>query len=81
MCVSIIINAGEKEIQTPAQFEKHFKLDSGLLDEDKELCLCNMDVDMIFYEYEIPYKMVQGDYYVGKLHLVKEDENEHFNCR
>ena len=79
MCVIIVINRGEKEIETPAQFHEHFKFElnapEGVLDEEwKGECLCPFPIGAILKEHGIDFKSdYTGDYYVGQLDLIKED--------
>jgi hypothetical protein len=75
MCVVIVINKGEKEIQTPREFEEHFKINPGVLDEDMDHCLCHVDIDEILSEHEIPYKLHWGDYYVGMLDQLEDESH------
>lgn len=71
MCGIIVINRGEKEIETPRQFLEHFGFeapkeeyyDSVHLD----CCLCQVDVEKGLTEHNIPFKFDLGDYYVGEL--------------
>lgn len=69
MCQKVIINRGEKEIESPNEFKQHF----GFLPKDAEngeldLCMCNCDLDATFIENGIEYGICAfGDYYVGDL--------------
>ena len=72
MCQKVIINRGEKEIESPRQFEQHF----GFLPDkeihydsiDMDCCLCSCDIDATFKEKRIEYGTCAfGDYYVGEL--------------
>jgi len=76
MCTIVVINRGEKEIETPRQFKDHFGFlpdgfevqedlyPEGTLDE----CLCHAALDETFDLNSIPYKRgSDGDYYVGML--------------
>ena len=69
MCQKVIINRGEKEIETPQEFEQYFGfLPNGYESEDFECCLCNCDLDATFKEKRIEYgTCAMGDYYVGEL--------------
>lgn len=70
MCDIIVINRGEKEIETPRQFQEHF----GFLPEksihynsmDIDCCLCQCDIEKTFMAKNIPFKK-DGDFYVGQL--------------
>jgi len=82
MCVRIIINRGEKEIETPRQFEEHFGfkpemlIASPLSDESilMDYCLCPCDLEKSFNDHDIKFKFLHsdGDYYVGQLDQIKE---------
>jgi hypothetical protein len=79
MCSIIIINRGEKQIETPNEFKEHFGFlplcDSRYGNfEESELndCLCVADLPTTFREHKIPYKEHIGDYYVGDLENVKD---------
>lgn len=78
MCVIIVIDRGEKEIETPDQFHEHFKFEltapEGVLDKEwKGECLCPFPIGAILKEHRIDFKTVSGDYYVGQLDQIKED--------
>jgi hypothetical protein len=71
MCCIIVIDKGEKEIGTPAEFQEHF----GYLPEKEEYydtldltsCLCQCDLDKTFSDNNIPYVVSWGDYYIGDI--------------
>ena len=71
MCQIIVINKGEKEIQTPKEFLEHFKfipqIDSFHQTIDMECCLCQCDLEKSFKDNSIDFKKDCGDYYVGML--------------
>ncbi len=79
MCNIIVINRGEKEIESPRQFKEHF----GILpinaecysSDELDACLCHCDVDETFNQNNIEYKKDCGDYFVGQLELVKGDDD------
>jgi hypothetical protein len=77
MCNVVIINKGEKEIGTPAQFLEHFEFlpekweAHDILEMD--CCLCQCDIEETFLVRDIPFKMDCGDFYVGDLDEVKGD--------
>lgn len=79
MCVVILINKGEKEIESPRQFQEHF----GFLPEkekhynsiEMDACLCQCDLDKTFKENKIEYKIDAGDYFVGMLDQIKGDND------
>ncbi len=77
MCQIVVINRGEVEITSPNEFKKHFGF-YPIMDADTDmeiegnLCLCNADLEDTFKQKKIPYKMVDGDYYIGQLDQIKE---------
>lgn len=79
MCTIIVINRGEKEIETPAQFQEHFGF-LPVIDEHykkfiMDACLCQCDIDETFRLHNIQYKTDYVNYYVGQLELVKGDND------
>lgn len=79
MCNIVVINKGEKEIETPRQFLEHF----GFM-PDKEIyhksigmdyCLCQCDIEKSLNDNNIPFKTDCGDYYVGMLDDVIGDND------
>lgn len=78
MCVVVVINRGEKEIETPEQFKEHFGFEP-IIDESlktdgwDKCCLCNCHIAKTLHSNKIEFKISQGDYYVGMLDEVKED--------
>ena len=75
MCEIIVINRGEKQIETPRQFEQHFGfLPKDILHDsiDMDCCLCQCDIEQEFNENNIPFKMILGDFYVGELDKVTD---------
>lgn len=68
MCYKIVINKGEKEIETPQQFKDHFGFEAqkrGLFESiDMNACLCQIDVEKAFNEHNITFEKDWGDYYV-----------------
>ena len=79
MCNIVVINKGEKEIETPRQFLEHF----GFM-PDKEIyyngigmdeCLCQCDVEKSLTDNNIPFKKDCGDIYVGMLDEVVGDDD------
>lgn len=71
MCAIVIINRGEKEIETPRQFFEHFGFEapSYSLSKNVEMdaCLCQVDIEKALAEKNIPFKKDLGDIYVGEL--------------
>ena len=74
MCHIIVINKGEKEIETPRQFLEHFGFEgikeSYYKDVDIDACLCQIDIEKTFKQHEIKYKVDCMEYYVGKLNEI-----------
>jgi hypothetical protein len=79
MCVTIVINRGEKEIESPRQFKEHFGFEPFIEDGYKTIeldaCLCQVDVEKSLNAHNIPFKWDCMDYYVGDLENFKEDFN------
>ena len=77
MCTMVIINRGEKEIESASEFKKHFGFlpDGFTSDDEMDACLCGFDLDTTFKEKRIEYKKDCGDYYIGQLELVKGDND------
>jgi hypothetical protein len=81
MCTIVIINRGEKEIETPREFKEHFGFfpnpNQGINHNTLELdyCLCQFDVEEAFKLKNIPYKKDCGDLYVGQLDDVVGDDD------
>lgn len=68
MCPKIIINKGEKEIETIADFYNHFKPNQkGILTKAYNVCLCGVDIDDFFENKKTPYKRVDGEYFIGEI--------------
>lgn len=71
MCRKIVINRGEKEIETPRQFLAHF----GLLPENEgeiemDLCLCGYDIEGTLTANKIQFLEIDDDLFVGELDLI-----------
>jgi len=66
MCQTIVINNGEKTLQTVREFKKHFNLIG--LDEDvlvvDDWCLCQIDVGEELKKLNIEYEYDFCDYYI-----------------
>jgi hypothetical protein len=79
MCGLVIINRGEKEIETPRQFKQHFGFEAPKQeyynDVDMDCCLCQVDVEKSLVEHEILFKIDCGDIYVGDLKNVIGDDD------
>ena len=74
MCGIIIVNLGEKEIETPKEFKEHFGFEAPIAEHyktiDMDACLCQVDVELAFDSHNITFKKDCGDYYVGMLDMV-----------
>lgn len=79
MCGIVVINRGEKEIETPRQFEQHFgfmpEKDFGFNDIQIDACLCQCDLETTFKKNNIEFKTDWGDFYVGMLDEVIGDDD------
>ena len=78
MCVTIVINRGEKEIKTPRQFKDHFGIEIGGADDEwLDSCICHYNFEEIFKANGIEFKWVDNDatYYIGQLDLVIGDND------
>jgi len=66
MCNIIIINKGEKEIETPRDFENHFGFKpikaEHYDDVDLDCCLCQIDIEKTLSKKNISFKLLEcGD--------------------
>ena len=79
MCGLVIINRGEKEIESPRQFKQHFGFEAPKQeyynDVDMDCCLCQVDVEKSLVEHKILFKIDCGDIYVGDLKNVIGDDD------
>ena len=77
MCETIIINRGEKEIETPQEFLDHFgfkaQKNEHYKDVDMNSCLCQCDIASTLTAHNIPFKTDCMEFYVGDLENVKFD--------
>ena len=77
MCVKVIINLGEKELETPRQFKRHFGFSCSPQDNVdaslEDLCLCGWHIEEALQINKIPFKSDGDDIYVGKLVDYKQD--------
>jgi hypothetical protein len=68
MCNIILINGGEKQIQTPIEFLEHFGFMPEIFKEyaniDMNSCLCQVDIETSFIENNIFFKKECGVFYV-----------------
>lgn len=80
MCNIIVINRGEKEIETPRQFQEHFgfmpELEFGHNKIELDYCLCQVDCEKALSENDIEFKIDCGDIYVGMLDEVMGDNDK-----
>lgn len=71
MCEIVVVNRGEKEIETPRQFQEHFgflpNVHNKYSESELDMCLCSCDLDETFKQKEIEYARWRGDFYVGLL--------------
>ena len=79
MCGIVVINRGEKEIETPRQFKQHFGFEAPkeeyYNDVNVDCCLCQVDVEKALTEHNIPFKRDCGDIYVRDLKNVVGDDD------
>lgn len=68
MCTVIVINRGEKEIESPRQFLDYFGFEAPKEDHYRSVnmdsCLCQVDCEKAFVENSILFKKDCGDFYV-----------------
>lgn len=68
MCNIVVINKGEKEIETPRQFKEHFgfmpDIDSHYDSIEMDCCLCQCDIEQTFELNGIAFKKERGDFYL-----------------
>jgi hypothetical protein len=78
MCGIIIINKGEKEIESPRQFVEHFGfeliIEDGYNSIEMDACLCQVDCEKTLLDNNIPYKTDWSDIYVGMLDEIILDD-------
>lgn len=69
MCTVLVINKGEKEIETPSQFKEHFGflplIDEHYNDLVMDGCLCQCDLEKTLEQKGIKYENDFGDIYVN----------------
>ncbi len=79
MCNIIVINRGEKEIETPRQFKEHFGFEPIRCEYfqtvEPDACLCQIDIATSLKNGDIPFKKDLGDFFVGQLDQVEGDED------
>jgi hypothetical protein len=72
MCQKIVINNGEKEIETPREFNEHFNMtielfsDEGIHQSFLDCCLCSVDVEDILKKENISFTEELGDIYINE---------------
>jgi hypothetical protein len=79
MCRIIVINRGENEVGTPREFLEHFGFmpANPLKQTNIDECLCQFDIEGTFKRNNIPFKISDGDIYVGMLdEVMGDDDNE-----
>ena len=76
MCGKVIINKGEKEIETPQEFKDHFGFEAPREEYyhtvDMDCCLCQVDIEKALTDHNIPFEKDCGDIYVTQ-EPVKEE--------
>jgi hypothetical protein len=79
MCNIVVINRGEKEINTPLQFQEHFGFlpdkDINYNTIEMDYCLCQCDIEETFKTKNIIFKKYCGDFYVGQLDEIVGDND------
>jgi hypothetical protein len=69
MCQIIVINNGDKEIETPQQFIDHFgfmpKTNWAYNELIMDACLCQCDIEQTLIENNIPFVADCGDIYIA----------------
>lgn len=79
MCTKILINRGEKEIQTVREFKEHFGADILIPADANDVvlddcCLCQIDVGAELKRLNIPFAYDYCDYYIGEgIELITTD--------
>lgn len=76
MCQIVVINRGEKEITTPRQFKEHFGFDVSKNVKEQDECLCPFSISTVLKRHKIDFKTYCGDVYVGRLELIKGDNDK-----
>lgn len=81
MCQIVIINEGEKEIESPREFEKHFgfypPISFGYNEIDLDCCLCQVEVEKGLSLHNIDFEKDCGDIYVTE---PKEESKDVCEC-
>ena len=76
MCSIIVINRGEKEIESIDDFMNHFDCEKlpwlEKISDKKDTCLCAIDVRNYLESQDCSFKTHFGDYYIGQLSEIKE---------
>lgn len=71
MCGVVVVNNGEKEIETPREFREYFGFDAPrnkhYNNVDPDCCLCQVDVEKALTEQNMPFMRDCGDIYVENL--------------
>jgi len=78
MCNIIVINRGQKEIETPRQFLEHFgfeaPVDLNYGPVEMDACLCQLDIEKALISHNIEFKKFWGDIYVGMLEGLTDED-------
>ena len=68
MCCTIVINKGEKTIETPGEFVAHFGFEAPIewcyRNVDMDSCLCQVDVKKALTEHDIQFREDCMNFYV-----------------
>ena len=69
MCIIVVINGGDKQIETPRQFLEHFGFEAPKHEHyqsvDMDNCLCQVDIEDALTENNIDFDTDDfGDVYV-----------------
>ena len=69
MCGIIVVNKGEKEIETPRQFLEYFGFEAPMESYYKSVeldsCLCQVNIEDALKDHCVTYKKDCENYYVG----------------
>lgn len=71
MCYVVVVDRGEKELETPKEVKEHFGIELSPYwcynEVYEDACLCQLDLEKMFDENNIPYKYEPSSmwYHVG----------------
>jgi hypothetical protein len=71
MCQKVVIDLGEKELQTVKEFKDYFKVELPIPENAEDVivddaCLCQIDIESELKKLNIPFAYDYCDYYVGE---------------